>query len=430
MNHQELKNIPPHKIYRQDDLTIELNCRGLNEYAKASYPAKYGLFSRLETRDWVFEFNLNDDICHAKSKQNDWIHPSEWLKRTMGNDWVYYSTGGYSGVFEAIGEYYLPNLTYPTNSLIGGKPFEHEPVRTIANHWPDILSKISNRDMPAPFSRWLDRVQSRRPEDLKQTADSLFHINGARVTVMPPDARHVDYNIIPITISDGCLYKCRFCEIKNKKPFSIRSRENIFNQIQALKKLYSKDLVNQNAIFLGEHDALNTPSDLILQAIEQALFSFQFDRSYMQGRYLFMFASADSLLQTPDHFFEQLGKMYLQTFINVGLESYDPETLEILGKPISSQKVGQAFEKIQTINDQFPFVEITCNFVMDKTLPQAHTTALISLLRDRVSRPRPKGAVYLSPLTFSRPSREALYDFYKLKLMSRFPTFLYIIQRL
>ncbi len=430
MNDQEHKNAHSHQTFKLDDLAVELNCRGLNTYTKASYPVKYGLFSRLETREYIFEFNLNDDIIQAKSKQKDWIHPSEWLKRTMGNDWVYYSTGGYSGVFEAIGEYYLPNLTYPTNSLLGGKPFEHGPVRTIANHWPDILSKISGRDMPEPFSRWLNRVQSRRPEDLKQTADRLFQINGARVTVMPPDARHVDYHFIPITISDGCLYKCRFCEIKNKKPFSIRSRENIFSQIRDLKKLYNKDLVNYNAIFLGEHDALNTPFDLIIQIVRHAVYSFELDRSYMQGSCLFMFASADSLLQTPTDFFKQLGSLGLQTFINVGLESYDPETLEILGKPITSRKVGKAFEKMQAINDRFPFVEITCNFVMDKTLPESHTTALASLLRERVSRPRPKGAVYLSPLTFSSPSREALYDFYKLKLMSRFPTYLYIIQRL
>jgi len=107
------------QTFKTEDLSIELNCQGDTEYTKVSYPVKYGLFS----------------IRHAKSKKKSWIHPSEWLKRTMGNDWIYYSTGGYSGVYEALGEYYLPNLMYPTNSLLGGKPFNENEIDQIVKNW-------------------------------------------------------------------------------------------------------------------------------------------------------------------------------------------------------------------------------------------------------------------------------------------------------
>ncbi|MCK4767347.1 MAG: radical SAM domain-containing protein, partial [Desulfobacula sp.] len=128
--------------------------------------------------------------------------------------------------------------------------------------------------------------------------------------------------------------------------------------------------------------------------------------------------------------FETLNRMPFQTFINIGLESYDQATLDLLGKPLTVKKVGEAFEKIQIINDTFPHIEISCNFVMDDTLSDSHYEAAMTLIRESVNRTNPKGCVYLSPLKFGSPSRQVLYDFYKLKSLSRFPTFLYIIQRL
>jgi hypothetical protein len=92
--------------------------------------------------------------------------------------------------------------------------------------------------------------------------------------------------------------------------------------------------------------------------------------------------------------------------------------------------VGQAFKKIQAINNACPNIEITCNFVMDESLPGTHYDTLMTLIRDSVNRTRPKGNIYMSPLKFGSPSREVLYDFYRLKAKSRFPTLLYIIQRL
>ena len=417
-------------IFQTPDFSIQLNHQGSRDYTKVSFPIKYGLFSRLETREYIFEFNLNHEIRHAKSKKSTWLDPSEWLKRTMGNDWVYYSTGGYSGVYEAIGEYYLPNLMYPTNSLLGGTPFKESDINDIVNNWHHIISQVPDTNMPDRFSQWVSTIQQQTPEGLQKKAQNLFDISDSRVTVMPPDARHVDYNIIPLNISDGCLYKCRFCKVKNKKKFAVRSKPDIDGQIKHLRQWYGQDIVNFNALFLGEHDALNAPFQVILQTVQDAYEAFEFHSSYMRTPYLFLFGCVDSFLNADPILFETLKRLPFQTFINIGLESYDQATLDMLGKPITTQQVGQAFEKIQVINDTTPNVEITCNFVMDETLPAAHTARLMTLIRDSANRKKPKGAVYLSPLKFGSPSRQVLYDFYKLKSLSRFPTFLYLIQRL
>jgi len=148
-------------------ISIELNTPGTNEYTKLSYPVKYGLFSRIDTQNFIFEFNLNHEIRHAKSKIKQWIHPSEWLKRTMGNDWVYYSTGGYAGVYEALGEYYLPNLMYPTNSLLGGKPFKEDAIHGIVNNWDEMISHLPDSGLPDRILRWIKAIKQQTPQSLQ-----------------------------------------------------------------------------------------------------------------------------------------------------------------------------------------------------------------------------------------------------------------------
>ena len=418
--------------FRDRDLSVELNCLGAREYTKISYPVKYGFFSRLETRDLILEFDLNHEIRHARGKTDRWLHPQEWLKRTKGNDWVYYSTGGYAGVFESIGEYYLPNLMYTTNSLLGGKPFQEPEVERLSARWHETLSEIplDRADLPAPVAEWAERIRSGTPASLAERAARLFEITGARATVLPPDARHSDYDVIPLAIADGCLYKCRFCKVKNKKDFTPRSREDIDIQLDRLKALYDKDLVNYNSVFLGEHDALNAPADLILHAAEAAYDRLALGRSIMRIPRLYFFGSVDALLSSGDRLFKDLNRSPFQTYVNIGLESADQETLDRIGKPLTRDKVIRAFDRMQQINRDYPNVEMTCNFIMDEGLPRGHNKAMTDLVRERLRFTQPKGSVYLSPLRFGRPSREVLFDFYHLKTRSRLPMFLYIIQRL
>ncbi|MCP3940364.1 MAG: radical SAM domain-containing protein [Desulfobacteraceae bacterium] len=431
MDKTDLANYPA-LTYKDNQVSIQLNFQGAREYSKMSFPVKYGLFSRMETDKIVLEFNMNHEIKHAKAKTLDWLHPSEWLKRTVGNDWVYYSTGGYAGVYEALGEYYLPNLMYQTNCLLGGRPFETTQVAKISSQWDKILSEIdtNKRPIPTTIAQWLEKIKTITTGDLAQKAEKLFNITGARTTVLPPDARHSDYDIIPITIQDGCLYKCRFCKIKNKKAFIERSRQNINDQILALKSLYGKDLINYNAIFLGEHDGLNAPMDLILYAAQTAFEQFKFINAYMKKPMLYFFGSVDALLKADDRLFYRLNELPFHTCINIGLESADDTTLSLLGKPVSARKVKKAFDRMQTINQNFAQIEMTCNFVMDKDLPASHNQAMLDLIRKKIPRTRPKGSVYLSPLQFGNPSRQILFDFYHLKTQSLLPMFLYIIQRL
>ncbi len=348
----------------------------------------------------------------------------------MGNDWVYYSSGGYAGVFEALGEYYLPNLEYSTNSIIGGKPFREREIKNIIENYHHIIGELSHKDLSKPIYDWFQSIKKNSPGKLKEKAERLFRLLGSRVSVLPPDARHVDYNVIPIYISDGCLYKCKFCKVKNKRQFSVRTQSQINTQLSELKQIYSTDISNYNSIYMGEHDALNAPDHLILRTLQSATISFGLNNSYMKNKYLFMFGSVDSLLNKEIDFFQELDRSSFLSFINIGLESYDQATLDYLGKPLDSEKIKLAFDKIQMINNTMNNIEISSNFIIDDSLSSAHYNSMMTLLNPGINRFNPKGTIYLSPLKFSNPSREALYDFYRLKALSRFPTYLYIIQRL
>ncbi len=418
--------------YCADDLRISLNKTGSRRYARMSYPIHCGLFSEVETRDWLLHFNLNNEIIRAKGKSRNWPHPHEWLKRNMGNDWIYYSTGGYTGVFEATGEYYLPNLPYKSNGLLGGNPFAEAAVEDLIDSWPRILGQVrkSRIGMPAGIGDFLDEAIANSPETLAAKADSLFSICGGRSTVLPPDTRHVDYNVIPVTIATGCLYKCRFCEVKNKRPFAAKTMEEIRAQIEQLKTVYGRDLPNYNSLFLGEHDALQAGSTLILATLDETYSAFAFDHGYIDGCSVFLFGSVTSLLNTPDSFFEELDQRPYDVYINIGLESADQQTLDLLGKPLTSALVEEAFGRIQAINDRWARTEITANFVLDDNLPETHLPAFLRLVRESLPRVKPKGCVYLSPLRFGQPSRSQTFGFNRLKVLSRVPTFLYIIQRL
>ena len=420
------------KIHNKNGWKITLDKIGADQYTKMSYPLRYGKYFEIEDSESIFQFNLNGEIIFAKGKGPEWPNPQEWLKRNVGNDWIYYSTGGYTGVYEAIGEFYLPNLQYPTNSLMGGKPFETKCVSEIVNGWYDrLLEKVDDLSTrPEDVSYFIKKAVSNTPQRLKDKAERLFQTSGGRVTVLPPDSRHVDYDIIPLTISSGCLYKCRFCKVKSTKPFQEKEKKEIDAQLKSLKEIYGEDLRNYNSVFLGEHDALSGSPELILYSIERAYEELGLASSYMCGSNFFFFGSVDSLLEAPEKLFSELSRLPSAFYINIGLESADQETLDLLGKPITATMVSEAFIQIQEINTRYHNIEITANFLMEESLPENHYPSFIKLVRDSISRKKPKGCVYLSSLKFGSPSRELMFEFSRLKLLSRLPTFLYIIQRL
>ena len=422
----------PHKI---DDIIITLNKTGARQYTKVSYPIRYGHFGEIKTPAYTFQFNLKHEIKYIQGRGNGWPSPSEWLKRTVGNDWIYYLAGDYSGVHDAFGEYYLPCPSYPTNSYISRNPFKDRAVTSAIDAWQNLNEKVltlaSSAEL-ASIKQFLQKVADNGPEALVRKAQQFHRIINGQITVLPPDTRHVDYEVIPIVIADGCLYKCGFCRVKSRDDFKPRTRENIINQIDRLKVFYGHDLKNYNAIFLGLHDALYADADLILFAAKKAYDLLVLKDRHLKGAYLFFFGSVDAINDSKMSFFDALQALPYKTYINIGLESTDPETLSILKKPITPKMVSEAFAKMLAINKKYSKIEITANFVYGDRLPQNHIRSFFDLTRKKLDHRLRKGTVYFSPLMNGEinDNRNIVRRFYRIKTQNPLPSYLYLIQRL
>lgn len=409
---------------------------GAKEYSKVSYPIRYGTYGEVCTRTHVFQFNLLGEIRHIQGRREDWPHPGEWLKRTWGNDWVYYSSGDYSGVFDRFGEYYFPCLPYLSNSIMGDNPFWYGGVQQAFRSLERLWAEVRQTDGDCrglETKRFLRQVAQHGPDALAVRSDKLHRLLGGAVTVLPPDSRHADYNVIPLIIADGCLYRCGFCSVKSGTGFAIRSRGDIVRQIAGIRDLYGPELDNYSALFLGQHDALCAGQEIIRFTIEKAYRGFGFNHSYMKKPALFFFGSADSLLSSGESLFEWLDNTPFSTYINIGLESADRATLHVLGKPLSPDRIREAYRRMLEINRRYHKIEISANFVMGSHLPSSHADAFFELTNSVTI--CGKGSLYLSPLINGTKvtrdeERKLLGEFDKFRLGSRLPTYLYLIQRL
>ena len=421
------------ETYTLNKIEISTVKSGADRFTKVSYPIRYGRWTEIKTPDYLFQFNLNGEIRHICGLNGNWPHPAEWLKRTDGNDWIYFSTGGYSGVYSTLGEYYRPCLPYPSNSVWEYDPFADPRIagatRALAE-LQDSLGRIAGNRMPGNVARFCKYISRMDETALRSRADELHDIIGGRVSVLPPDTRHVDYNVIPVMIADGCLYQCKFCSIKSRQNYTLRSRRDIRQQILKLENFYGDDLPNYNALFLGNHDALAAGRDLIRLAATEAYTAFGFESSYMKSPVLFLFGSVDSFLRSDNALYEMLNRLPFYTYINIGLESADTATLKYLNKPVASKKIKMAFDGIIGINRSYPKVEVTANFLMGESLPGGHYESIIDLIRNRLDGYYSKGAVYLSPLMSNPGGLKSQQTCMKTKNLSRLPVYLYLIQRL
>ncbi len=426
------------EIHRLGDLEIVIEKWGSRDYAKVSYPLRYGCFSEIISPDVTCHFGLNGELRFLQGRGPNWPHPAEWLKRSAGGDWIYYSAGEYREIYDLFGEYYVPRLSYRSNCIFSNDPFQNDLVKATLQAWGSLCERLRQflQDIPTGSLRaFVERVCENDPGELHNRAERLHALLGGRVTVLPPDTRHVDYDVIPVVVADGCLYHCAFCSVKSARTFQPRSPANVRAQIQGLRELYARDLYNYNSIFLGHHDALAAGSEPIEFSASRAYETLEMESSHMKGARLFLFGSADSLLSSREDVFQTIHRLPFHTHINVGLESADPETLAAIGKPITAQCVEKAFERMLEINRDYPNLEVSANFVCGGQLPPGHLPSLVSLTREKLDRYWEKGALYLSPLLDGVPlqgneKRKLLLDFREVKMRARMPTYLYLIQRL
>jgi len=418
-----------------NNLLISVEKQGPRNIKKDSFPLRYGKYSEIKTSEYEFRFNLNGEIKFIRGLNVNWPHPAEQLKRTDGNDWVYYSVGDKSsehGVISWLGEYYLPCLPYTSNSIWEVNYLSDPSIMNAFAAWSQLYANLYGARRDGLHSRaknLIDLILNNDDRVLYERSQKLRAITGGPVSVLPPDTRHVDYEIIPLIIADGCLYHCGFCCVKSAQKFQVRQRSEILEQIRRLKAFYGRNIENYKALFLGNHDALAAGDELIYLAASEAGTILGFGGSRTKTPMLFFFGSVDSLLKSKNELFEKLNHLPFHTYINIGFESVDGPTLAFIRKPVAASDVREAFRKMLEVNAAYPNIEITGNFLMGETLSPEHYQSLGELLGDAPVPSNGKGAIYLSPIKDSPKKRELLPQFFELKNQSQLPIYTYLIQR-
>jgi hypothetical protein len=419
--------------YRLNDLEIIFDFGGRDDWGKFSFPAWYGLPVKINWNEYEFDFNLLGNLKRIGGKSSVWPNPSEWLKRTDGNDLVYYGTYAYQYSYDLIKNYYVPYTGRYDSALFKERPLESSHVKKALVAFDRLVVKageLAHISTNGRVKEFLNRVAVRNRDFLSHEAHRLHSIIGGTLPVLPPDTIDVDYEVIPLMIMEGCSYNCGFCRFNNQRGLKVRSRKNIKEQLIALRHMYGEDLINYNSLVLGQNEALVALETVLDEILEMSYEILNMGESYhKKGPNLFLFGGIGSFLAAGDHLFEKLNSQAYETYINIGLESPDQETLDLLKKPLAAPEVKSAFQKAQDINKSCERINITSNFVLGKDLPRRHVEAVKSLVSQKGVK-RDKGTIYLSPLIGASERRQILRDFAAIKRSSLLPVYLYLIQRL
>lgn len=219
--------------YRLANLFITTQKEEDRIFSKSRFQQPFGTYAEIRTTDYAFQFNLRGQIKYIRGLGVNWPHPYEYWKRTDGNDWVYYSVGSVNGIKQIkkwLGEYYLPCFPYPSNSIWEFNLYTDPNIMQALGAWSQLyatLHQLQHSDVPGHIREFLDLVVDNNENALHQRAETLRNIIGGRVSVLLPDTRHTDYDVIPLTLADGCLYHCNFCCLKSHQHFQPRPRESI-----------------------------------------------------------------------------------------------------------------------------------------------------------------------------------------------------------
>ncbi|MHB8093189.1 MAG: radical SAM protein [Syntrophales bacterium] len=419
--------------YQIEDMEILFDCAGRDDWGKFSFPVWYGIPVKIKWRGYRFDFNLRGGWKWITGGHGVWPDAQEMLKRTDGNGLIYYGVENYASDYDLIKNFYIPYNGVYNFDLFPANPLKAGHVKRALRSVFELAKEAGRLSGTAAGERARDfllKVAACDREGLADEAELLYRIMGTNLPVLPPDTIDVDYEVIPLIVADGCDYNCRFCTFTAHDSLQVRSKENIRQQISSLKDFYGEDLINYNSILLGQNDALAGGEEILITAASLAYEGLNLASSFHKGpANLFFFGSVDPFLKAKSSLFDALNNLPFRTSLNIGLESFDQETLSILGKPLSAEKTKEAFRKMMAVNRGWERVTVSCNFVLGGELPPAHKEGIKKMLSEETTA-KDRGTAFLSPLFGRAQRRRILNDIIDIKRSSPLPVFIYLAQRL
>ena len=418
------------------DIDVIFDHGGRKDWGKYTFPVYYGMPVILRRQRHEFHFNQLGQVrriyCHARY----WPNAQETLKRTIANDWIFMSTFGYEGSYDLMKSHYVPLTGYHDSALFTDdeQPLDSPYVAKALRKFDDLILRVrelvDDGTAEGRAAEFFKRVAVHDREMLMRVTQLLHEIGRGSLPVLPPDTIDVEYEVLPVMISDGCTGGCTFCKFNNKLEFRVRDEDNIREQIIALRDYFGPELMNYNSVVLGQNDALASGRDTLEYAARMAYDELKLAESWHNGSNLYLFGGVPTLLETGEDVFRMFNELpYSNIFVNIGLESPHEPTLDFLGKPQTRRDVLSAFKKLQRINMAYSKMNISCNFMIGDDLPREHIEGVRELLGSVETRML-KGTAFISPLEGHSSHRLTRNDFTKIKIAARMPVYLYLVQRL
>jgi len=419
--------------YQIEDMEILFDCAGRDDWAKFSFPVWYGIPVKIKWRGYRFDFNLRGGWKWISGGQGVWPDAQEMLKRTDGNELMYYGVESYASDYDLIKNFYIPYNDVYTFDLFPANPLKADHVKQAlraVDELAEAAKRLAGATSGGRVRDFLLKVAACDGAGRGGEAELLHRIMGTNLPVLPPDTIDVDYEVIPLIVADGCDYNCRFCTFTAHDSLQVRGEKNIRQQISSLKDFYKDDLVNYNSIVLGQNDALAGGEEILIAAARLGYEGLNLSSSFHKGpANLFLFGSVDPFLKAKNSLFDRLNRLPFRTFLNIGLESFDEETLSILGKPLRAEKTKEAFRKMLAVNRGWDRVTVSCNFVLGADLPQRHKEGIKTALAEETTA-QDRGTAFLSPIFGRAQRREIMNEFIEIKRSSHLPVYIYLAQRL
>ncbi|MEF3168947.1 MAG: radical SAM protein [Deltaproteobacteria bacterium] len=388
------------------------------DYEPVSYISFSGYYHEVFHRPITFITDLNGALKWVYIEESDFIVEAGILfKRTQGGKWIFYDSSLYSECFDLTGIHYLP---VSMDFSYGGIQSERDKnrLKQALSLWDKLLASHYAQNPHVFF--FDNRGLLRRDLQLRR-------ILKGTIPVIPPEAVFVDYDVIPVLLSHGCLSNCSFCCVKTGGEPTFRPISEVKMQIRAIKEWIGQDGKNYSTVFFGQNDALSVDTNLLEEAAYSVFKAFSLKNAYIRPTRLMMFGSPISLLEKKLTDFSRLDSLpFDKVHINVGIESLDDKTLNVIGRPFGSEVNQKAIRQIHEIHESTQKIEVSINFLIGPNLPQCHFASLSHHLQNFPF--MGKGCVFVSPLFGEyKGIGQVKRDVFYLKALSKVPVFLYLL---
>ncbi|HLA26346.1 MAG TPA: hypothetical protein VJZ49_00455 [Syntrophales bacterium] len=145
--------------YQIEDMEIIFDCAGRNDWGKFSFPVWYGMPVKVNWRGYRFDFNLRGGLKRIAGNCSVWPDPRETLKRTEGNDFIYYGTDGYESSYDLIKNYYVPFNGRSDCNVFTDNPLQNRHVKRALEAFDGLVKEAGRLassvagDRPGDFLR-------------------------------------------------------------------------------------------------------------------------------------------------------------------------------------------------------------------------------------------------------------------------------------